>query len=95
MMIFFFNLFCHKVSILYFRDICDFWGWLKRLLKIPSQPNPGIPIVLRGDLTQSDGDAVLSTTLSRNTRCGQAREQLYFASLRTRLDLQEWVKKIV
>jgi hypothetical protein len=35
----------------------------------------GIPTVLRGYLTQSDGDAVLSTTLPRNTRCGQAREQ--------------------
>jgi hypothetical protein len=35
----------------------------------------GIPTVLRGYLTQSDGDAVLSTTLTKNTSCGQAREQ--------------------
>jgi hypothetical protein len=35
----------------------------------------GIPTVLRGYLTQSDGDAVLSTTLPRDTGCGQAREQ--------------------
>jgi len=35
----------------------------------------GIPAVLRGYLTQSDGDAVLSTILPRNTICGQAREQ--------------------
>jgi hypothetical protein len=35
----------------------------------------GIPTVLRGYLTQSDGDAVLSTTLPRDTSCGQAREQ--------------------
>jgi hypothetical protein len=55
----------------------------------------GIPAVLRGDLTQSDGDAVLSTTLSRNTKCGQAREQLYFASLGTRLDHQKWFIMIV
>ena len=55
----------------------------------------GIPSVLRGYLTQSDGDAVLSTTLPRNTSCGQAREQLYLVSLRTRLDLQEWVIMIV
>jgi hypothetical protein len=34
-----------------------------------------IPIVLRGYLTQSDGDAVLSTTLPIDTSCGQAREQ--------------------
>jgi len=34
-----------------------------------------IPTVLRGYLTQSDGDAVLSTTLPRNTICMQEREQ--------------------
>jgi hypothetical protein len=34
-----------------------------------------IPAVLRGYLTQSDGDAVLSTTLPGDTSCGQAREQ--------------------
>jgi hypothetical protein len=34
-----------------------------------------IPTVLRGYLTQSDGDAVLSTTLPRDTSCGQAQEQ--------------------
>jgi hypothetical protein len=34
-----------------------------------------IPTVLRGYLTQSDGDAVLSTTLPIDTSCGQAREQ--------------------
>jgi len=43
------------------RDKLGFWGWLKRLLKTPSQPNPAIPTVLRGNLTQSDGDVVLST----------------------------------
>jgi len=35
----------------------------------------GISAVLRGYLTPSDGDAVLSTSLPRNTNCGQAREQ--------------------
>jgi hypothetical protein len=35
----------------------------------------GIPAVLRGYLTQSDGDAVLSTTLPRNTSWEQVREQ--------------------
>jgi len=35
----------------------------------------GIPTVLRGYLIQSDGDAVLSTTLPKNTSFGQAREQ--------------------
>jgi hypothetical protein len=35
----------------------------------------GIPAVLRGSLTQSNGAAVLSTTLPRHTSCGQAREQ--------------------
>jgi hypothetical protein len=35
----------------------------------------GIPTVLRGYLTQSDGDAVLSTTLPRDTSFGQAWEQ--------------------
>jgi hypothetical protein len=35
----------------------------------------GIPAILRGYLTQSDGDAVLSTTWPRNTSCGQAQEQ--------------------
>jgi hypothetical protein len=35
----------------------------------------GIPAVLRGYLTQSDGDVVLSTTLPRDTSCGQAGEQ--------------------
>ncbi len=34
-----------------------------------------IPTVLRGYLTLSDGDAVLSTTLLRNKTCGQAQEQ--------------------
>jgi hypothetical protein len=38
----------------------------------------GIPAVLRGYLTQSDGAAVLSTTLPRHTSCGQAREQRCF-----------------
>jgi hypothetical protein len=35
----------------------------------------GIPTVLRGYLTQSDGDAVLSTTLLREMGREQAREQ--------------------
>jgi hypothetical protein len=35
----------------------------------------GIPTVLRGYLTQSDGAAVLSTTLPRDTSFGQAWEQ--------------------
>jgi len=34
-----------------------------------------ITTVLRGNLTQSDGVAVLSTTLPRDTSCWQAREQ--------------------
>jgi len=34
-----------------------------------------IPTVLRGNLTPSDGDVVLSTTLPGDTSCGQAREQ--------------------
>ncbi len=34
-----------------------------------------IPAVLRGNLTQSDGDAVLSTTFLKDTSCVQAREQ--------------------
>ncbi len=34
-----------------------------------------IPAVLRGYLTPSDGDAVLSTTLPKDTSCVQAREQ--------------------
>jgi hypothetical protein len=33
------------------------------------------PRVLRGNLMQSDGDAVLSTTLLKDQRCGQALEQ--------------------
>jgi hypothetical protein len=70
---------------IYSRDKCGFWGWLKRLLKIPTQPNPGIPAVLRGYLAQSDGDAVLSTTLPRDTSCGQAREQNHSQALIERL----------
>jgi len=38
-------------------------------------PHPTNATVLRGNLTLSDGDAVLSTALPWDTRCGQAREQ--------------------
>ena len=34
-----------------------------------------IPIVLRGNLTQADGDVVLSTTIPKGMLCEQAREQ--------------------
>ncbi len=34
-----------------------------------------IPTVSRGYLTKSNGGAVLSTTLPRDLRCGQALEQ--------------------
>ncbi len=34
-----------------------------------------IPTALRGYLTRSDGVAVLSTTLPKDTSCGQKREQ--------------------
>jgi hypothetical protein len=39
----------------------------------------GIPAVLRGYLTQSDGDAVLSTTFLRDTSFGQAWEHLHLS----------------
>ena len=45
----------------------------------------GIPTVLRGYLTQSAGDVVLSTTLPRDTSFGQAREQ--------RIKEKRWVLK--
>jgi len=38
-------------------------------------PHPTNPTILQGNLTQSDGDVVLSTTLLDDWRTGQAREQ--------------------
>ena len=52
-------------------DKLGFWGWLKRPLKPTHTTNP---IVLRGDLAESDGDVVLSTTLLSEKKCKQALE---------------------